>query len=422
MSSSGLPYRPQSDSLISEITRHFTPDVVRGAGSMSGESESSASRALQTSVPTVLSGVANMASSSDGASSLSTMIREGNYGGLVDNPISAFRGGSATNYLISAGHRHLGKIFGGDVSSVVDTVAKSSGVGASSATKLMALVTPLILGVLGKRTSAPGSASLADTLLRQKDEFDAAAPAGLSRILGPGPRAVPSATRTVERGAALDAPTHIEHFTEPTAPVPEELRAVRTGGGLRWLPFLLLLLAVIGLLGWLLSRARAPHVGEVATRGINTATNALNNLSLPGGVNLSVPPGSINYNLARYLADPSASAPRTFVFDHLNFDTGSAQLTPDSEKTVTDLAEVLKAYPNAAVQLTGHADSTGNPANNQTLSSNRADAVKDMLVRNGVGADRISTQGVGQERPLATNDTEQGRAENRATELTVTRK
>jgi outer membrane protein OmpA-like peptidoglycan-associated protein len=351
------------------------------------------------------------------------MIREGNYGGLVDNPMSAFRGGSATNYLISAGQRNLGKIFGGDLSSVVDTVAKSSGIGASSGTKLMALATPLILGVLGKRTSTPGSPGLADTLSRQKDEFEAAAPAGLSRILGPGPRAVPqTTTRTVERAAVSDAPapTHIEHFAEPTAPTTELRRA--TGGGLRWLPFALLLLCAIALLGWLLSRARAPRMGDLATRGVNTATNALHSLTLPGGVNLSVPQGSINYNLAHFLGDPSASAPRTFVFDHLNFDSASTQLTPDSEKTVSDLSQVLKAYPNAAVQLTGHTDNSGNAANNQTLSLNRANEVKGILVRDGVGADRITTQGMGQEQPVASNDTEQGRAQNRRTELTVTRK
>ena len=418
MSSSGLPYRPQSDSLISEITRHFTPDVVRGAGSMSGESEPSASRALQASVPTVLAGVANMASSSDGASSLSTMIREGNYGGLVDNPISAFRGGSATNDLISAGQRHLGKIFGGDVSSVVDTVAKSSDIGASSATKLMALVTPLILGVLGKRSSAPGSATLTDTLLRQKDDFEAAAPAGLARILGAGPRAVPSPTQTIEQGAVLDAPRQIEHLAEPSTPVPQELRAVRTGGGMRWLPFLLLVLAGISLLGWLLSRARAPQMGGVATHAINPATNTLNNLPLPGGVNLSVPPGSINYNLARFLADPSTAAPRTFVFDHLNFERGSTQVTPDSQTAVSDLAQVLKAYPNAAIALTGQADNT-ETRGSRTLSLNRANSVKDMLVRSGVGPDRIATRGVA---PFASNETAQGRAQNPATELTVTRK
>src|SRR5262249_51425039 len=111
-----------------------------------------------------------------------------------------------------------------------------------------------------------------------------------------------------------------------------------------------------------------------------------------------------------------------FVFDHLNFETATTQLTPQSVATVNDLAQVLKAYPNAQVELVGHTDNTGNPQANQTLSLNRANAVKDMLVGEGVAPDRIATAGRGQARPAAPNDTEEGRAHTRRTELNVTRK
>jgi len=195
MSTSRYPqYGSQAGSLISQITQHFTPEVVRSARSMTGESESSTYQALHAAAPTVLSGIANMASSSEGANNLATMIREGSYGGLTENPMSLFRGGSATSYLASAGQRHLGKIFGGNTSSVTELVAKSGGVSTSSASKLMSLVTPLALGVLGKRVATPGAGSsgLTQLLLGQRDEITAAAPAGLSRLLGFGPRAVPS--------------------------------------------------------------------------------------------------------------------------------------------------------------------------------------------------------------------------------------
>jgi len=181
---------------------------------------------------------------------------------------------------------------------------------------------------------------------------------------------------------------------------------------------LLIALAALALLLFL--RPRTPRAGVPDLT--SQARNALSRITLPGGANISVPADSINYNLARFLADGSQAAPKTFVFDHLNFVTGATQLTPDSNQTVDNLAQILRAYPNAQIQLSGHTDNVG-PANaNQALSLERANAVKSMLVGKGVPADRISTQGFGQDRPLASNDTEEGRARNRRTELTVTSK
>jgi OOP family OmpA-OmpF porin len=71
------------------------------------------------------------------------------------------------------------------------------------------------------------------------------------------------------------------------------------------------------------------------------------------------------------------------------------------------------------VQLAGHTDSTGDPASNQALSQNRADAVRGILMNNGISADRMTTAGYGQERPVASNDTDDGKARNRRTELVV---
>jgi OmpA-OmpF porin, OOP family len=294
MSTSRYPISgSQPGSLISQVTQHFTPEVVRSARSMTGESESSTYKALHAAAPTVLSGIANMASSSEGASNLASMIREGSYGGLTENPLSLFRGGSATNYLASAGQRHLGNIFGGNSSSVTELVAKSGGVSTSSASKLMSLITPLTLGVLGKRISTgAGSTGLTQLLSSQRDEITAAAPSGLSRLLGAGPRVVPSPIRTVEREEVLNAPEHIEHFPEPT-PAAERPRLEPTsfgerqrplvtrptsGGGLRWIPFLLLILGAIALLGYLLGRPRTPRV--MGPRAISTAAN-MTGLSLP---------------------------------------------------------------------------------------------------------------------------------------------
>jgi outer membrane protein OmpA-like peptidoglycan-associated protein len=189
---------------------------------------------------------------------------------------------------------------------------------------------------------------------------------------------------------------------------------------MKWLPLLLIGLVLLGFF-WLF-RNIGGRAREAGRQAVTMAQNALSSISLPGGVNISVPTGSVNYNLAKFLADGSQTAPQTFVFDHLNFEQASTQLTADSQGTVNNLSAILKAYPNAQVQLSGHTDNTGAPDANQKLSLDRANAIKQVLVNSGVAADRIATNGYGQDRPIASNDTEEGRARNRRLELTVTQK
>ncbi len=114
--------------------------------------------------------------------------------------------------------------------------------------------------------------------------------------------------------------------------------------------------------------------------------------------------------------------PKRIIFDHLNFDSGTTHLTPESNQTVTDLLAILKCYPSSTYLLEGHTDSTGDPVANKKLSLDRANAIKDLLVQAGVDPSRISTDGWGQEKPLASNDTEDGKAKNRRTEIVVTKR
>ncbi len=424
-------------SLIDSVKGCLTPDVVRSASSLVGEPEAATRQTLNSAVPSVLSGLTNLVSSSDGANTLAGLIRDGGFGAAVDNTRSLFGGGSATNNMLSTGTQLLGTIFGGRSSSVADILAKAGGVSSSSAMKLLSLAAPLVLGVLGKRAAAQGlnSSGLANALLSEKSDILAAAPAGLSKLLSAGPVAVPTVKSpepvsvqhwkepVVETSTTLREPVHLEHYAEP-APVAVEPRRA----GLGWLPLLLAGLAALGLLLFLAGRNPRPAtnvrtaVSETANTAATAAKDTLSKVPVPGGADIRVPEGSINYNLARFLGDKTAAAPKNFVFDNLNFHTATTQLTAPSTATVSDLAVVLKAYPNAQVQLVGHTDSTGTPEANQILSLSRANAVKGILVADGVGADRISTAGMGQDHPIASSDTEEGRARNRRLELNVTSK
>ncbi|MEO8218522.1 MAG: OmpA family protein [Acidobacteriota bacterium] len=101
----------------------------------------------------------------------------------------------------------------------------------------------------------------------------------------------------------------------------------------------------------------------------------------------------------------------------INFDTDSDQIRPESKSTLDQIVAVLKENPEWQMTIAGHTDSTSTPEHNKDLSERRAIAVKSYLQNAGVDGDHLSTIGYGAEKPLATNDTSIGRAQNRRVEL-----
>jgi outer membrane protein OmpA-like peptidoglycan-associated protein len=101
------------------------------------------------------------------------------------------------------------------------------------------------------------------------------------------------------------------------------------------------------------------------------------------------------------------------------FATNKYTLKPDAQVSLAKVATILTLYPNLRVQIEGYTDSTGAPAYNQTLSENRADAVRDFLAQNGVPQGNVSAQGFGATNFVADNATAAGRQQNRRVNLVV---
>ena len=108
--------------------------------------------------------------------------------------------------------------------------------------------------------------------------------------------------------------------------------------------------------------------------------------------------------------------------DDLLFATDSADVRPDLQGEIRSIAANLVSYPNSNIQVLGHTDNTGAAAYNFDLSQRRAGAVAGILIGAGVPSSRLSTVGVGEDRPIATNTTASGRAQNRRVEIIITPK
>jgi OOP family OmpA-OmpF porin len=105
--------------------------------------------------------------------------------------------------------------------------------------------------------------------------------------------------------------------------------------------------------------------------------------------------------------------------DGVYFDFDKSTLKPEAIAVLNQAAALLDKHERVVVEVAGHTDSVGTEAYNQALSMRRADAVKDYLVSKGVKASRLSAKGYGESQPVASNDTDAGRAENRRVELIV---
>jgi len=110
------------------------------------------------------------------------------------------------------------------------------------------------------------------------------------------------------------------------------------------------------------------------------------------------------------------------VLRNIFFDFGKSTLRPESVYELTQVVDLLKEMPKLKIELSGHTDNVGSAAHNQKLSEDRAKVVVDYLILKGIDASRLTYKGYGFEQPIATNDTEIGRQENRRTEFKITEK
>ena len=144
-------------------------------------------------------------------------------------------------------------------------------------------------------------------------------------------------------------------------------------------------------------------------------------LATPAATNVIDVPAVMEDFSYQVLASPATTETvpcgKTLILKNVTFETGSAVLRNSSNVEIDKLAAMLKGESGVTAKLVGHTDNVGSESSNKTLSMNRAKAVYNALIERGISASRLSYDGFGESKPIATNGTASGRAQNRRTEF-----
>jgi len=110
---------------------------------------------------------------------------------------------------------------------------------------------------------------------------------------------------------------------------------------------------------------------------------------------------------------------RSYTLDNVHFDFGNASLRPDSFAELNELLSYMQWKKDEKIEIAGHTDNVGNDADNMKLSRQRAESIKQFLVKKGIESTRIIAKGYGASIPVADNNTDEGRQKNRRTEVKI---
>ncbi|HUB32008.1 MAG TPA: OmpA family protein [Bryobacteraceae bacterium] len=339
-----------------------------------GASEQSVMQGSKFSIASLLAG---LASKSQDTGLLRHMLDLAPSGDMTLNQV-ATAASDSNSPLMTSGKRILSGLFGDSEDKVIHAVGNSSGLHAGTASSLLALAAPMVMGFLGKRVRSEGMSmgDLGNTLRKESGTIQSALPAGLAEEFWPtaGRTASPVVAQTVQAERSSTS----------------------------WLPLLALLL-LIPFFFWLFHHGHNPAVPQVS-RVIQTA-----------------PVGSANRmanEANRSVTSPDA-VQRALGNVNLRFNTGSAKLLPTSETQLNRIAATLKANSDVNMKLSGYTDNVGSANNNLQLSQQRANNVMAELVHKGVSSNRLTATGYGDQNPIASNSTATGRAMNRRVSVSV---
>jgi outer membrane protein OmpA-like peptidoglycan-associated protein len=404
------------DVLKSQLASGNTMDVI---SNLLGENKTATSSGLNAILPTLLGSVIQKGSTTEGAGNLLSLIKTGGHdGSVLDNIGSLLGGGEKTSTFLNSGSGLLNTLLGDKLGGVASIISGLSGLKSGSTSSLLQLAAPLVMGLVGKHSAGKSASGLASMLLSQSDFVKSALPSGVSSLLG------------------------LSSLSGSTSTTPTTSSDEGSGFG-KLLPWLIGAAVLAGvLMAW--RACKTEPVSTAATTVVDNAAKAATDaatattgavadaatkvgealkVALPGGVNIDVPKGSLEDKIVTFIqSKDTVSKTLWFDFDRLTFETGKAILKPESEAQLKNAVAIMQAFPKVKIKIGGYTDNVGKPEANLKLSGDRAKNVMQEMVKRGVAAARMTAEGYGDKNPVASNDTEAGRAQNRRISISVREK
>lgn len=458
--------------LFEELRELLVGEVANRAASILGEKEDKVKIALEGLVPTFVGGLMKRASNEAGATTLLNVVKKtNNDGNIVEQLDLLLKNKESFGGFVEKGNSVVSMLLPDKKSSIATMISQFAGVRNSSATALLSVVAPLVIGKLGNLVTSQGldKTGLANVILDQRSILLDETPEnlqpkmidvlGLATFMSEEIKPVQFATGTIKSNTTQTITPKKAIENRPVTYSDKDYESDESGGMSmpKWLIPTVLITVVLGGLGYFaatydwsklrggdsLVEADTSQTEQVTNAQIDTtnlpkdttlvkidsvakpmiASSAkMTGISLPNGQKLDLSEGTFNYKFAKYLTDSSAKVNQTFTFDNLNFESNTPNLMAGSDRVVQDLAKIMTAYPRVQIKLTGYTDNTGDSLQNRKLSLKRAFAVKNLLVANGIKDLRIDFTGRGSSNPIASDATEGGKAKNRRIEVKVVKK
>lgn len=371
----------------------ITPDLISNAASFLGEDKSKVTAAVGAAIPGILGSLLAKGESPEVESALLSAGKENDsiLSGITD--LFSGKGGESTSNI---GSQFLSSILGNKLGGFSSLISAVSGITSGSAGKLVSLISPVIAGFLGNKLTTGGLSlsGLLGQLGSEKSSFANLIPSGLSGLLG-----VPSFS-----GITNSISSGVNNVADSAE------KAAKSGlGWLKWLIPLLALLAIF--LGWRSCQGTATDVKNATIDVVDDASAAVSSaveristeLTLPGGLKLQAFKGGIEDQLITFIgsddyknASDEQLKNKWFNFDNIEFKHGSAtELTEESYPQLNNIVAILKEYKDAKVKVGGYTDKTGSSDVNLKLSQERANTIKDILSKGGVGEQVVGAEGYG---------------------------